>query len=101
MKTFSQYSSIFDNVGYNDTSVQASSISYYPDFYVYKNYYLKFLIEPKYQFRPDKIAYMLWNNQSLSWVLDAINNFTSLSEYYIAREIYYLNSDFLVSLGIL
>lgn len=101
MKTFSQYSNIFDNVEYNGVSVQACGISYYPDFYIYKNYYLKFIIEPKYQFRPDKIAYVLWNNQFFSWVLDAINNFTHLSEYYIGREIYYLDSGFLTSIGII
>ncbi len=101
MRTFFQYSKIYDNVVYDDKAVKTVGISYYPDFYQYKNYYKTLVIVPKFQFRPDKIAYSLWNNQYLTWVLDAINNFHHVSEYYIGRSIYYLEDDFLTNLGIL
>lgn len=100
MKVLDDYSTIY-NVVLDDVMRVAPGLSYYDDFYAFKNYYKIHVVLPEEQFRPDKIAYNLWDNQYISWVLDTINNITDLSEYYVGREINYLEEDFLRTLGIL
>lgn len=95
----SQYTVYDDNV---QSYINILGMSYTPDFYPYKNYYLKYIIKPEEQYRPDKIAFNLLGNQSLSWVFDCINFFKNgIEEYYAGREINYLERDVLKKLGIM
>lgn len=86
---------------YNQT-MRISGLAYPPDFYKYSSYYQKHIVENHEEFRPDKIAYNIWGNQLLSWVLNQINYFThGIQEYTAGREINYLDAEMLRDLGIL
>ncbi len=85
---------------YNVNNTKIGTISYYPDPIKYKSYYKKYKISAAEVYRPDKIAYNLFDDQKLWWVLDIINNFTNLDDYYIGREIYYLDKSYLDKLGL-
>jgi len=101
MKKLDDYSFIFNVLNNNDQSQQISGISYYPDFSIYKNYYKMHIITPEEEYRPDKIAYNLWNNQRVSWILSAINQFyLGIREYKAGRTIFYLELDVLRQLGV-
>lgn len=102
MYLFNDYSQTFNEIEYKNLVLSISGLSYFPDFYSYKNYFLEHIIKPEEAYRPDKIAYNLWGNQRASWILDAINNFThGIKEYEKNKSIYYLSKDILVNLGIL
>lgn len=87
----------YDNETFN--SVSYSSISYPPQLPLKKSM-LKTNILANEQYRPDKVSYRLFGDPNLSWLLDDINNFYSFSEYYLGREIYYLETKGLGSIGI-
>jgi hypothetical protein len=77
-------------------------LAYTPDFYAYKNYFKKHIILSEEHYRPDKIMYNLVGAQYLDWVLDAINHFThGIEEYYMNREINYLERDALHMIGVI
>jgi len=81
-------------------SYYCRGLAYPTDLYPYKNMYKNYIIKPEEQYRPDKIAYNLWGNQYSSWILDLINNFThGIQEYYMGRQIQYLESTVLNKLG--
>jgi hypothetical protein len=51
--------------------------------------------------RPDKIAYRLYQNATLSWIIDEANKFyNGFSEYTFDREIYYPSLQALNLMGI-
>lgn len=62
--------------------------------------YLEYEIEPKNEFRPDKIAFDFYSEESLSWVIDEVNNFFSLQEYTKLKKIKILKQELLQSLQI-
>jgi len=103
MRVFDSYSETHEVFikNYNQT-MQLSGIAYIPNFYLYNNYFKKHIIENYEEYRPDKIAYNLWGNQLLSWVLNEINHFThGIQEYTKGREINYLDTEILRDIGII
>lgn len=77
-----------------------SSISYPPDFPIERSL-LKTTVQANEIFRPDKIAFRLYDNPLMSWVIDEVNNFyNGFSEYYINREIFYPSTEALDIMGI-
>jgi hypothetical protein len=102
MKKFDDFTQVYNTFDANNISQQISGISYYPDFSIYKNYYKMHVILPEEEYRPDKIAFNLWGDQTMSWVLSAINNFYSgIREYKNGVTIFYVEKDVLRALGIL
>lgn len=65
-----------------------SSISYTPRLPV-RSSLRKTIIGSDEAYRPDKIAFRLYNNPLLSWVLDEANSFYSFKDYTINKEILY------------
>ena len=70
------------------------------DFSAYEEYYIKYIVDHQETYRPDLIAFNLWGNIDLAWVLNEINNAPTLKYYTYEKEIYYLAEEILVSLGI-
>ena len=87
MKPFSNYAT---------TSVDENSKNYsnvmfsMPDFSAYEEDYKIYTITSKTEFRPDKIAMLIYEDDALSWVLDEINGLNRLSEYTRGKNIFYL-----------
>lgn len=79
--------------------ISYSSISYSPILPL-KTSMIKSKILQTENYRPDKVSYRLFGDPFLSWLLDEINNFYSISDYYSGREIYYLGPNGLKSIGI-
>jgi hypothetical protein len=80
--------------------VTMKSVSYPQDFPIVKSL-LKTTVSASEVYRPDKIAYRLYENPLMSWVIDEVNGFyNGFSEYYINREIYYPSTDALDIMGI-
>lgn len=103
MQNFDSYSKTYSvYIPYYNKTMTISGISYIPDFYQYKENYKTHIIENNEQYRPDRIAYNLWNNQRLTWVLNQINYFThGIEEYVAGRSINYLDAEILQDIGIL
>jgi hypothetical protein len=100
MSNYFDYSSTIDTINEKDQKIISySSISYSPQLPL-KTSMIKTKITQKEKYRPDKVSYRLFGDPNLSWLLDEINNFYSLSDYYPEREIYYLGSKGLSSIGI-
>jgi len=77
-----------------------SSPSYFPDFPI--SGYGYHIISPEEQYRADKIAYAIYGDDRLSWVLDVANNFyNGFSEYTSGREIKFPLVEGLIQMGIL
>lgn len=62
--------------------------------------YINYIIENKDEFRPDKIAFRFYGNEKLSWIIDEVNNFFSIKEYYGSRKIKILKTEILELLKI-
>ena len=59
-------------------------------------------ISPEQQFRPDKICDELYDDPTLTWLLDDLNNFKhGIKEYLPNKNIKYLKRETLVRNGIL
>lgn len=83
----------------NEKNFSHLSLCYTPQLPL-KTSMLKTTILEKENYRPDKVAYRLFGDPNLSWILDEINSFYSFSDYYLGREIYYLTQQGLLSIGI-
>ena len=92
---------LFD-YSYNvSNKINFSGICYQtPNFFKYKNLFETYIINSREEFRPDIIAYELYGDDRLSWVLDEVNHFYTLSSYTQGRRIYYLPIEILIGLGI-
>lgn len=99
MISYFNYGDTFDNVENNFTIRTVRSICYPPKMPL-KTSMLKTKILNVEHYRPDKIAYRLFGDPLLSWILDEINNFYLISDYSAGKEIYYLNELGLLSIGI-
>ena len=98
MKTF------FDSAGilYDDNNVRFRDIVNVPSFEKYKDQYKIHTITPQEEYRPDLIAWNLWDNEKLAWILDSINGFIhGYREYTSGTQIYYLEADVLQKIGAL
>lgn len=83
-----------------------SGISLYPDILKVlkadENMFNTYKIPGNEEYRPDKIAFTLYQNPDSSWILDAINDFSNgISEYYTNRIIIYPQYEALANLGII
>lgn len=83
-----------------DTNSEFLGIARTPIFPINSESYLEVEIEYENVYRPDKLAYTFYGNSELSWVIDEVNNFFSISEYYIGRKIKILKPELLENLGI-
>ena len=93
--------SYFDFSKIISDDINYSGVAETPDFSIYEENFLIHTIDATEQYRPDKIAWMLWGDENLSWVLDEINEFVDpLTEYYAGRKIKYLQKSYLEKLGI-
>ncbi len=102
MTNYDDFSEVLSVTDDNDNlTYELSGVANVPDFSIYKNYYKTYIITPEYQYRPDKLAYMLLGSDLLMWVLDEINFIQHDKEYKIGKEINYLDKEQLKTLGIL
>lgn len=58
-------------------------------------------IQSDEQYRPDKVADRIYNDPSLSWIIDEANNWFHLKEYTIGKKFLYPNENTLIQMGIL
>ena len=85
----------------DDDNVAYSGVAQTPDFSIYEDNFKLKVIQAEEQYRPDKIAWKLWNDGDLAWVLDEINNFDgSCQNYETNKTIKYLEKTYLEKLGI-
>jgi hypothetical protein len=84
----------------NETTPFSSICYKTPDFNKYKNFFVTYIISSREEFRPDVIAYELYGDDSLSWVLDEINHVYHPSFYKRNKEIFFLPVDYLIDLGV-
>jgi len=53
-------------------------------------------------YRPDKIAYRLWQSQNISWILDVLNDFENgIKEYKRGTSLKYVSVTRLKAIGII
>jgi len=100
MKQLFDYSSINIDI---DNSFFAG-ISYFPtaEELVGDGDYTYTEILPIEEFRPDKIAYRVFGNQNLHWILDVLNDFPNgITEYTRGKTIKYVSLAQLQNLGII
>ena len=98
MKKFNNYSSLF----VDENNRVFSGIAYVPDFSLYGSMFKSHTITATEEYRPDKIAFALWGNADVSWVLDEINEFTNgISSYTHNTVIKYLEKQELIKMGLL
>jgi hypothetical protein len=97
--SYFNYGTTFRNLENNLTFREVRSICYPPKMPL-KTSMVKTTIKSVEEYRPDKISYRLFGDPLLSWVLDEINNFYLISDYYSGREIYYLNEYGLSAIGV-
>lgn len=71
-----------------------------PDFTEYENYFVEYIINSKEEYKVNEIAYKLYGDEKLSWVLDEINHAFSASFYAHGETINYLPYKYLLELGI-
>ena len=97
---FFDYSSPIININEKtQREISYSSISYTPQLPL-RTSMLKTKILQTENFRPDKLSYRLFEDPFMSWLIDEINNFYSFKDYVAGKEIYYLGSAGLESIGI-
>jgi hypothetical protein len=98
-------SSLFDyltvnfDVAKNGGILQYASVAYPPRLPLVESL-RKTYIESNEIYRPDKVAYRLYGNPMLSWIIDDANSFYSFSDYTINKEIYYPSLEALELMGI-
>jgi len=91
----------FTEILYDElTDRDYSGISETVDFPSNSSAYIEYKIQANESYRPDKLAYKFYNNEKLDWIIDEINNFSSLEEYYCSRIIKILKFETLERLGI-
>jgi len=92
----------YNSVLYDEDNKAFSGINFFvPDFTLYESKYIFYKVNIKTQYRPDIIAYEVYGNEDLSWVIDEINNATHPSFYTKDKKIYILPSNYLIGLGII
>lgn len=69
------------------------------DFSDYEDYFKAYVVDHTEVYRPDIIAYNLWGNINLAWVLNEINHM-EIKDYTYEAEISYVSEEILISLGI-
>jgi hypothetical protein len=99
MIDFFKYGKTVLTIDENYRVVNYLSICYTPKMPL-KEYMLKTKILQTEKYRPDKVSYRLFRDPGMSWVIDEINNFYSFSDYYTDREIYYLDTNGLMFMGL-
>jgi hypothetical protein len=99
MIDFFKYGNIVSTIDENYNVINYRSICYSPKMPL-KQYMLKTKILQTEKYRPDKVSFRLFNDPTMSWVIDEINSFYNFSDYYPNREIYYLDSNGLSFMGL-
>jgi len=72
-----------------------------PDFSIYKNDYVEYIISGAMAYKVNELAYLLYRAENLSWVLDEINHAYDISFYSQGTTIKYLPEKYLINMGIL
>jgi hypothetical protein len=93
------YTNILSDLTKDSVTITYSSIAYPPKLPL-KQSMRRTIVSSDEIYRPDKIAFRLYNNPLLSWILDEANSFYSFSDYTINREIYYPTTEALELMGI-
>lgn len=97
-KSYHEYSETFeDSIKKNYSGPSFNT----PDLAAYSDQYRQYKLDITEVYRPDKIAYELYNNINLSWVLNEINHFTHPRQYTNGLIIYFVPEAILYSLGIM
>lgn len=94
----------FDNLETftDDENISFSGINFnIVNLHLYKNFYSSYIINEKEQYRPDIIAFNLYGDDNLSWIIDEINSVTHPSFYEYGKKIKYLSYGFLMDMGLI
>ena len=83
----------------DDDEKSRLSLSYTPQLPKLKSL-LTSKVLPEEQYRPDKVAYRLYRNPLLSWVIDESNNWYHLKNYTAGTTFYYPSITALEYMGI-
>jgi hypothetical protein len=97
MTNFFDYAYLIDN---DDIDRRNNASISYPPRSPLKSSMLTTTILITEQYRPDKVAFRLYNNPLLSWVIDEANSFYSISDYTYEKKIYYPSQRALDLMGI-
>lgn len=85
----------------DEKNIKFKGISFnLPNFFKYKKKFRTHIINNREEFRSDIIAYNRYGDDNLSWVIDEINQATDFSFYTRGKEVYYLQYDILIKLGV-
>lgn len=86
----------------DEESIEYSGLAFsIPDFSLYKEYFLEYYVDETTSYRPDKIAHDLYDDYTLSWIIDEINFIKHPKEYTINKIVKYLPLNILSQLGVL
>ena len=95
-KPFNNYSELY----FDETNTLFSGIAYVPDFSLYSQYFKEGVVSAEQEYRPDKIAWDLWDDQNAGWILFEINGFIYLNEFSVGTKYYYLDYSILQQIGV-
>jgi len=86
----------------DDDNIKYSGICFgVPDFTKYLSQCKTLIITSRLEYRPDKIAWDLYGDDNLGWVIDEINGAMSPEFYILGKEVKYLLPSILSTLGVL
>lgn len=80
-------------------NVDRLSYGYTPQFPVVSSMLVS-TVQENERFRPDKVAYRLYGNPLLSWVVDEANSWYHFSNYEVGTQFYYPSSTALEVMGV-
>lgn len=71
-----------------------------PDFAKYQDKYKQYTVTARTAYRPDKIAWDVYGDDSMSWIIDEINGASHDSFYEQGKVIFFLPASFVNQLGV-
>jgi hypothetical protein len=83
----------------DNDNIPRLSLSYTPQLPILESLSTSKIL-PEEQYRPDKVAYRLYRNPLLSWVIDEANNWYHFKDYIAGSSFYYPRTAALDYMGI-
>lgn len=94
------FSNRFYNIIENDSRVVSGLPFNLPSVETMKDYFKLMKITPEFKYRPDKLALDIWGDEDASYILNYINGFKNIKDYYVGRYIYYIEENDLYAVGL-
>ena len=91
--TLDDYCYQYNNVIPNDKRSVTGLPFRLPDPSTFNNYLKTINVTSQFMYRPDKLALWLWNDETLGFLLNHINGFNDIKDYFNNRIIYYVDTN--------